>query len=587
MLTYEAPIDDMHFLLEAFGYDRVAELEAFEAFDLPTIEMMLERAGRFFSDEVVPTNPVGDREGLEYDTETREVTTPGAFKEAWNQICEHGYIGIATPTAYGGTGGPYTLGTMLTEIATAANKSLWMVAELSAGLTSALLEHGSEAQKTRWLPKLATGEWSATMALTEPQCGTDLGMIRTCAEPEDDGTYTIHGHKIWIGGGEHDLTDNILHFVLARLPDAPEGTDGLSAFVVPKFRPDGSENDLHCSGLAHKMGMHASPTCEMRFEAATGYMVGEPHEGMKAMFVMLNEARRKVGQEGLALSEIAYQTAVAFAKDRRQGRSPHDRRRDEDEPADNILVHPDVRRMLADIKASNEGVRALITWVSVLEDLAHEHPEEETRRESEDIVALLTPVIKAYCTQKGFENVSQAMQITGGAGYTRDLHIEQYLRDLRISMLYGGTNHIQALDLVGRKLPKDDGRLFRTFQSKVTALIRRASEIGALGEMVEALQDASSRLFELTMHVEAKAADDWEQAGAVASTYLTMFGHVAVGYAWLRQLAYAVENDHPLAETKRKTASYFFRMVLPEVESLATVVEEGKKPMMTFDREEF
>ncbi|MFB6350940.1 MAG: acyl-CoA dehydrogenase, partial [Bradymonadaceae bacterium] len=414
-----------------------------------------------------------------------------------------------------------------------------------------------------------------------------LGLIRTKAEPQEDGTYRISGNKIWITSGEHDLADNIIHFVLAKLPDAPEGTKGIIAFLVPKFLDDGTRNDARCTGIEHKMGIHASPTCEMTFDGAEGYLVGEPNEGMKSMFVMMNEARLKVGIEGPALGEIAYQTALKWAKQRRQSRSLDPDKREEDEDADPIMVHPDVRRMFADVKASNEGMRALATWVAILLDISHEHPDEETAREADDLVALLTPIIKAYCSEQGFENVSEAMQITGGSGYTRDMHIEQYLRDIRIAMIYEGTNHIQALDLVGRKLPKDDGRLFRTFQSKVTDLIRRASEIDELEEFVEPLKDASKLLSELTMQLGAKAADDREQAGAAASNYLKLFGHVAVGYAWLRQLAYAVENDHPKAETKRKTARYFFRMVLPEIESLATVIEEGKEHMMAFDRDEF
>ncbi len=586
MLTYDAPVDDMRFLLEAFDYECVAGLETFSSYDIDTVEMMLEQAGRFFSEEVLPTNPIGDREGIEFDPETHEVTTPDVFGDVWEQIAEQGYLGITTPIEYGGSGGPFTLGALLSEIWAATNKSL-AIGTLSTGLTAALLAKGSEDQKETYIPKFASGRWTATMAITEPHAGTDLSLIRTRAEPRDDGSYRVTGNKIWTGPGEHDLADNIIHFVLAKLPDAPGGTKGLSAFLVPKFLEDGTRNEAYCTGVEHKMGIHASPTCEMSFEDAEGYLVGEPHQGMEAMFVMMNETRLKVGIEGPALSEIAYQTALAWAKQRRQGRSLDPDKREEDEPADSILVHPDVRRMLADLKASIQGMRALVTWVAILSDVSHDHPDRELARAADDLVALLTPVIKAYCSKQGFDNVSEAMQICGGAGYTRDMHIEQYLRDLRIAMIYEGTNHIQALDLVGRKLPKDDGRLFRTFQSKVTDLIGRASEIEGLEQMVESLRDASSRLFELTMQVRAKVADDREQAGAVASTYLTMFGHVAVGYAWLRQLAYAIENDHALAEVKRKTASYFFRIVLPEIESLATVVEEGKKPMMTFDRDEF
>ena len=586
MLTYDAPVDDMRFLLEAFGYDRVSDLETFEDFDIDTVEMMLEQAGRFYSEVLLPTNPVGDEQGVSWDPETHEVTTPDGFPEAWEKKRKNGYVGMTTPTEYGGSGAPYTLGTALSEISVATNKSL-AIGGLSSGLTMALLANGTDEQKEKYIPKLASGEWTATMALTEPHAGTDLGLIRTKAEPQDDGSYRISGKKIWITSGEHDLTDNILHFVLAKLPDAPEGTKGISAFLVPKVLEDGEPNDLYCSGIEHKMGVHASPTCEMTFEGARGYLVGGPHEGMRSMFVMMNEARLKVGIEGPALSEIAYQTALAFAKERRQSRSLDPDKREEDHPADTIMVHPDVRRMLANVKASTEGMRALATWVAILLDISHAHPDDQTAREADDLVALLTPIIKAYCSERGFENVSEALQVTGGAGYTRDMHIEQYLRDMRIAMIYEGTNHIQALDLVGRKVPKDNGRLFRAFQSKVTELIRRTSDVDELSEFVDPLKDASKQLSELTMKLGARASEDREQAGAVASNYLKLFALVAIGYAWLRQLAYAHETDHPMADTKRKTARYFFRMLLPETESLARIIDEGKEHMMAFDRDEF
>ena len=587
MLTYSAPVDDMHFLLEAFGYERVTEFESFKSFDLSTVEILLKQTGRFFSEEVLSTNSIGDRKGVNYDSETFEVTTPSEFNTAWKKICEQGLLGMTTPTEYGGSGGPYAVGTMLFEMATATNKSLSMFAGLSDALTSALLEHATEKQKETWIPKLVRGEWTATMAMTEPQCGTDLSLIRTQAEPRDNGTYDISGHKIWIGCGEHDLTDNILHFVLARLPNAPEGTEGLSAFVVPKILADGTENQLHCSGIAHKMGMHASPTCEMRFDGATGYLVGERHQGMEAIFVMLNEARRKVGSEGVALSEIAYQTALSFAEDRRQSRAAAPEKRDKGEPADNILVHPDVRRMLADVKTSTEGMRALITWVGVLMDLAQEHPEPKIRQESEDIVSLLTPVIKAYCTEKGFENVSEAMQVTGGAGYTADLHIEQYLRDVRIGMLYGGTNHIQALDLVEQKLPKDGGRLYRTFQNKITELIETCSDNSKMQPIIEQLEEVSKKLTEMTTMLNETSADDRENADAVASNYLRYFALTAIGYAWARQIKYALDEQHPKLETKLKTCQYFFDVILPETQRLAKVIEAGKEPVMAFDRVDF
>ncbi len=589
MLTYDPPVDDIVFLMKAFGYDRVSDLEAFENYDLETARMFLEEGGEFFSEEVLPTNREGDKEGIEWDPETKAVTTPDSFKDIWGQIAANGYLGLNTPTEYGGMEAPYTIGTMFSEFGTAANKSLSMCGGLSSGLTIALLENASEEQKETVIPKLANGEWGATMALTEPHCGTDLGMIRTKAEPVDDedNAYRLSGNKIWITFGEHDLTDNIVHFVLAKLPDAPEGTDGISAFLVPKYLPDGTRNDVHCAGIDHKMGIHASPTCEMKYDGAKGWMVGEPHEGMKSMFVMMNEARLKVGVEGPALSEIAYQTALNWAKDRKQGKALDPDKRDPDAKADNILVHPDVRRMLADVKASTEGMRSLVAWTSIQMDLAHEHPDEEKRQEAEDLVSLLTPIIKAYCTKQGFENVSEALQVTGGSGYTKDLPIEQYLRDMRIAMIYEGTNHIQALDLVGRKLTKDDGRLYRTFQSRITELISECDGVEEMEEFIEPLKDASQELTDLTMKLGAKAADDREQAGAAASNYLHHFALTAIAYTWARQVKYAIDHDSDQLETKRKTARYFYEMILPERKALAKQVEAGKEPMMDFERSEF
>ena len=589
MLTYDPPVDDIVFLMKAFGYDRISDLEAFENYDLETARMFLEEGGEFFSEEVLPTNREGDKEGIEWDPETKAVTTPDSFKDIWGQIAANGYLGLNTPTEYGGMEAPYTIGTMFSEFGTAANKSLSMCGGLSSGLTIALLENASEEQKETVIPKLANGEWGATMALTEPHCGTDLGMIRTKAEPVDDedNAYRLSGNKIWITFGEHDLTDNIVHFVLAKLPDAPEGTDGISAFLVPKYLPDGTRNDVHCAGIDHKMGIHASPTCEMKYDGAKGWMVGEPHEGMKSMFVMMNEARLKVGVEGPALSEIAYQTALNWAKDRKQGKALDPDKRDPDAKADNILVHPDVRRMLADVKASTEGMRSLVAWTSIQMDLAHEHPDEEKRQEAEDLVSLLTPIIKAYCTKQGFENVSEALQVTGGSGYTKDLPIEQYLRDMRIAMIYEGTNHIQALDLVGRKLTKDDGRLYRTFQSRITELISECDGVEEMEEFIEPLKDASQELTDLTMKLGAKAADDREQAGAAASNYLHHFALTAIAYTWARQVKYAIDHDSDQLETKRKTARYFYEMILPERKALAKQVEAGKEPMMDFERSEF
>ncbi len=587
MLTYNTPVDDIRFLLGAFGYDRISDLDKYQDFDLDTMEMMVEESGRFYEEVVLPTNEIGDREHVEWDPETHEVTTPEAFKDAYEQVAQNGYIGITTSPEHGGAGAPETLGVILTEIASATNKSLGMFGLLSTGLIRALEADGSEEQKERYIPKLASGEWGGTMALTEPHAGTDLGLIRTRAEPNDDGSYEITGRKIWITAGEHDLTDNIVHFVLARLPDAPEGTQGISVFLVPKYLEDGERNDVECVGLEEKMGIHGSPTCEMEFDGATGYLVGEPNKGMRSMFVMMNEARLKVGIEGVALSNIAYQTALNWAKDREQSRALDKEKRDPDAQADNILVHPDVRRMLANIKSSVEAMRGIVMWAAVNLDLSDSHPDDEVRQEAQDLVDLLTPIIKAYCTEQGFENVSEAMQVCGGAGYTRDMHIEQYLRDMRIAMIYEGTNHIQALDLVGRKLTQDDGRLYRLFQSRMSDLIGSVEGYDELDEFVEPLKDASKTLTDLTMRLGQKAAEDREQAGAVANNYLEYFALTAMAYGWVRQLKYAVDQKSDNRETKFKTARFWFNHILPERHSLEDVIGSGKEHMMAFDRDEF
>jgi alkylation response protein AidB-like acyl-CoA dehydrogenase len=589
MLTYDPPVDDFSFLLEAFDYERVAEEAGFEGYDQNMMEAMLEQSGDFFSDVILPTNEIGDQEGLEYDPETQTVTTPDEFKDVYNQLCEKGFVGITADEDYGGAGAPQTLGIFMTELFSATNKSLAMFALLEEGLITALEEKGTEAQKDYFLPKLATGEWGGTMALTEPHCGTDLGLMRTSAEPieDEENAYRIRGNKIWITSGEHDLTDNIVHFVLARLPDAPEGTKGISVFLVPKVLENGERNDVYCTGLEHKMGIHGSPTCEMKFDGAKGYMVGEPNKGMRTMFVMMNRARIKVGIEGVALSEIAYQTALKWAKDRRQSRALDPEKRDDDADADPIMVHPDVRRMFADIKATTEGMRGMVTWAAINLDLAENHPDDDKRQEADDLVAALTPLIKAYCTKRGFENVDTAMQACGGSGYTTDMHIEQYMRDLRIAKLYEGTNHIQALDLVGRKLPKDNGRIYRTFQTKVTELIKETDGIDELEEFVDPLKSISEQLTEITMKIGAQAEQDPEQAGAVANNYLELFALTAISYCWITQLKYAIENDTDNVEEKKKTARYFFNMILPKRHTLAEKIERGKEYMMDFEVDEF
>lgn len=582
MQIYKAPVDDMIFQLNAFGFDRVSKLERFQSYDADISEAMLRQTATFAEDVILPTNRRGDQQGLKWDPKTGDVTTPDGFRDVYAKMVENGYVGINGPEEYGGGGAPLALCTFLSEMWTSTNKSLSMCPGLTAGLVEALERHASDELKAAYLPKLVTGEWAGTMCLTEPQCGTDLGLVRSKAVPFED-HFKITGTKIWITFGDHDLTENVIHLVLARLPDAPEGIKGISTFLVPKITLDGKRNAIKCTGLEHKMGIHASPTCVIDMEEAEAWLVGEPHRGMRSMFTMMNGARLLVGMEGIALAEIAYQTALAFAKDRRQSRSLDPDKRDKDQPADNILVHPDVRRMLLNIKSTNEGMRGLATWVSVLLDLAHSSKDEAEQEEAKDLVALLTPVVKGYCTERGFLNVSEAMQVCGGAGYTTDWSIEQYLRDVRISMIYEGTNHIQALDLVGRKLPRNGGRAFQVFCKKVQALCESCASNDQLAPFAQRLGAALGTLVKVTTEMGGKAMQDAEIAGAAASNYLNLFGLTAVAYSWTRQVQHAVEQGTDNADTKVKTASYFFDMVLPESKALVAMIEAGKAPMMDFD----
>jgi alkylation response protein AidB-like acyl-CoA dehydrogenase len=586
MQIYKAPLQDIRFNLEVLGYDEIAGFSKYEDFDIDTAMAIIEEAGRFCTNELLPLNRVGDEQGVQWDPETREVKTPDGFKELYKRFVESGLLGLISPVEYGGTGAPTLVGIAMGEFVTATNKSFSMCPGLTNGLIEALEHCGTEHQKNHYLTKLVSGEWSGTMCLTEPQCGTDLGLMKTTAVPDGDG-YILNGTKIWITFGEHDWTDNIIHMVLARLPGAPEGIRGISAFIVPKINEDGSKNGIYCAGLEHKLGIHASPTCVMNLEDAKGYLVGEAHRGMRAMFVMMNAARLTVGLEGVAFSEIAYQTALEFAKDRRQMRSLDPAKQELDQPADTILVHPDVRRQLLNIKSTTEGMRALCLYVAKQIDLSKNHADEAIRQESDDLVTLLTPIIKSYCTERGFQNVSDAMQVCGGAGYTKDWSIEQFMRDERIAMIYEGTNHIQALDLVGRKLPIEGGRLARTFGAQITKLIHASKEDPRMAEFLEPLKKASKTLTAVTMQLGMKGMEDHEEAGAAASNYLNIFALTSLAYVWALQAHAALDGDSRFHRAKIKTARYFMHHILPEMDSLVAIMDAGKQHMMAFDTEDF
>ncbi len=583
MQIYKSPIDDARFNLSAFDYaGQVAAIEKFADFDLDMAMSLLEEHARFCENELLPLNEKGDRIGLKFDPETASVTLPDGFKEAYAGYKEAGFGGLCFNPEYGGTGAPFTLSAVASEVLIATNKAFSMCPGLTTGLIEALEAHGSDELKDRFLEKLVTGEWSGTMCLTEPQCGTDLGLLSTKAVPDGD-AYRLTGSKIWITFGEHDLTENIVHLVLARLPDAPPGIKGISVFLVPKILDDGSTNGVSCGGLEHKMGIHASPTCVINLENSLGYLVGVPHKGMRAMFTMMNNARLNVGVEGLALSEAAYQHALAFAKDRRQSRSLDPAKRDPDHDADNILVHPDVRRMLLNVKSTNEALRGLVTYIAIHIDRSHSCEDAADRQKADDIVALLTPIIKSYGTERGFANVSEAMQVMGGAGYTQDWPVEQYLRDLRIALIYEGTNHIQALDLVGRKLPRHGGRLLQTFMGEVTGLIRGAKDNEELAPFITALKARSKQVQAVTMQLAGKGMADQEEAGAAANNYLNLFALTTLAFIWCKQLEHAQTIGGAVKEAKFQTARYFFDMVLPECDLYAHLVNVGKAPMMDFN----
>jgi len=586
MQIYKAPIREYEFLLDVFGYDEVMALEPYEAYDREVVSDMLEQGANFFTNEFLPLNKVGDQEGVTYDPKTYEVKTPTGFKELYQKCLEQQMFGLVQNPEYGGGGAPEMLGVIFSEMGTSTNKSFSMCPGLTRGLIESLEAHGTQELKDAYLPKLVTGEWTGTMCLTEPQCGTDLGLIKTKAVPEGD-HYLLTGTKIWITFGEHDMAENIVHLVLARLPDAPEGIKGISLFIVPKFTLDGERNPVNCGGLEHKMGIHASPTCVINMENAKGWLVGTPHKGMRAMFTMMNNERLGVGLEGVSLGEISYQTALSYAKDRRQMRSLDPAKQDPNAKADCILVHPDIRRQLLNIKSTNEPMRAFAYWVAQMIDISRHHPDESKREGCDKLVQLLTPIVKSYLTERGCQNTDSAMQILGGSGYTQDWCIEQYFRDLRIAMIYEGTNHIQALDLVGRKLPRNGGELYMAFNEHLSQFIRENKEDEAMKEFLEPLKATSKKLMNATMNLGAKAMEDREEAGAVASNYLNLFAFTIMSYMWCRMVKHSLGQEGKYFKTKIKTARYFFNNVLPEVETLVARIDIGKKYMMDLEDDEF
>ena len=592
MQVYSPPLRDMRFVLhELHGSAALKELPGLEEMSEDLIDAVLDEAGRIVTQVLAPLNASGDQEGCIY--ENGVVRTPKGFKEAYRTYAEGGWGGLACDPAYGGQGFPASVAKLIEEMMCSGNLAFGICPGLTHGAYIALKNFGSEELKQRFLPKMVAGTWSGSMCLTEPQCGTDLGMVRTRAEPQGDGSYRITGNKIFISAGEHDMTENIVHLVLARLPDAPAGIKGISLFVVPKFLPradgtPGMRNGVTCTGIEHKMGIHASATCQMAFEEATGWLVGEPHKGMRAMFSMMNSERLSVGTQGLGLGEASYQGAVAYARERLQGRALSGVKNPSG-PADPIIVHPDVRRMLMTMRAYNEGCRALAGWVARALDLMERAEDPDERRRAEDLTALMTPIVKALFTDLGFEATSLGMQVYGGHGYIRDQGMEQYLRDARIAMIYEGTNGVQALDLVGRKLPAHMGRYLRAFFHPVLAFLDAKLDDDAMAPFVTPLSKAFGALQLATGFIAEKGLKDPEEAGAAATQYLRLFGLVALGYMWARMAEVALAkkdsagDDAAFYEAKLVTARFYMDRVLPEVAALWGAIKAGKGSMMALD----
>jgi acyl-CoA dehydrogenase len=598
MPTYQAPVDDALFLLnDVFHIERYDNVPGFADASPDLVAAVLEEAGKFCGEVLAPLNRVGDKQGCKRHDDG-SVTTPEGFKDAFKRLVEGGWIGISCPTDFGGQGLPSAMTWVVNEFLASANMAFAMYAGLTQGAIAALYVHGSPEQKAAYLPNMIAGHWTGSMNLTEPHCGTDLGLLRSKAVPQADGSYKITGTKIFISAGEHDLAPNIVHLVLARIEGAPQGTKGISLFVVPKIlvNADGSlgaRNGVSCGSIEEKMGIHANSTCVMNFDAATGWLVGEANRGLNAMFVMMNEARLGVGVQGLAVSEVACQNAATYAKERLQGRSISGTKFP-DRPADPIIVHPDVRRSLMTIKAFNEAARALVMWTALQSDLAHRADDQKTRQSADDHMGLLTPVIKGVLTDQGFANTVAAQQIYGGHGYIAEHGMEQFVRDARIAMIYEGANGIQGLDLVGRKLGKDGGRAVMAFFNEVQTYIKEHAGDEAMKPYVGPLGDALGHLQQATMWFMQNARGNPDNAGAGGTDYMHLFGLVALGYMWCRmaeaahgKLKAGADGAAPRLNAKLVTGRFFMERMLPETSAHLARIKAGAASVMELPAEAF
>ncbi|WP_164963396.1 acyl-CoA dehydrogenase C-terminal domain-containing protein [Rubrivivax sp. JA1026] len=595
-MSYTPPLRDLQFVMHEVldVASTLKQLPRHAEIDADTINAVIEEAGKFAAGVAAPINASGDAEGCTLDPATHAVRTPKGFKQAYEQYVEGGWPALSCDPAFGGQGLPVLLNQCLYEMLNSANQAWTMYPGLSHGAYECLSAHGTEWQKNTFLPKLTSGEWTGTMCLTEPHCGTDLGMLRTKAEPQPDGTYKITGQKIFISAGEHDITPNIVHLVLARLPDAPAGSKGISLFVVPKFQvaADGSigeRNGIYCTAVEHKMGIHGNATCQLSLEGAVGTLVGEPNRGLQAMFVMMNAARLGVGCQALGLTETAYQMAVAYAKDRIQMRSLTGPKAP-DKPADPIIVHPDVRKMLLTARAYAEGGRALALYTALLLDREIASDDEDERAECADLVALLTPIVKAFMTDNAWIATSHCMQVFGGSGYIRGTGIEQFVRDARINMIYEGTNTVQSLDLLGRKVLGDNGKKLKKFGKIVAEFIEEEGVNESMQEFVNPLADLGDKVTKLTTELGMKAMRNTDEVGAAAVDYLRVCGHLVFAYFWARMAKVALEKQgsgDPFYTAKLHTARFYFAKLLPETAGLIRTARSGSDALMAMDESLF
>ncbi|MFN7353149.1 MAG: acyl-CoA dehydrogenase C-terminal domain-containing protein [Burkholderiales bacterium] len=596
MPQYHAPLRDMQFVLHEVlkVQDEFQHMPRFAEVDADTVNAVLEQGAKFCEQVIFPLNKPGDEQGCQHDKNTQAVTTPEGFRQAYQQYIEGGWAALACEPEYGGQGLPQTLNQVFFEMANAANQAWTMYPGLTHGAYECLHAHGTEEQKTLYLPKLTSGEWTGTMCLTEPHCGTDLGLLRTKAEPSGDGSYRLSGQKIFISSGEHDMAVNIVHLVLARLPDAPAGSKGISLFVVPKFLPQpdgtlGARNLIHCNGIEHKMGIHANATCQMYLDGAQGWLVGEPNKGLQAMFVMMNAARLAVGVQSLGLSEVAYQNAVVYAKDRLQMRSLSGVKAPE-KAADPIIVHPDVRKMLLTARAYVEGGRALAYFAALQIDRELHHPDAEVRKEAADLLALLTPITKAFLTDNGWIATSNCLQVYGGHGYIAEWGMEQFVRDARINMIYEGTNTIQSLDLLGRKVLMDNGARLKKLGKLVQDFIEEEGVKEEMQEFINPLADLGDKVTKLTMELGMKAMGNQDEVGGAAVDYLRVCGHLVFAYFFARMARIALDKQNsgdPFYSAKLHTARFYFQRLLPETAFAIRAARSGVANLLAMPQELF